>query len=455
MNKYQKEKIVSHVKLIKNCNSEIIKLCNNGADSELIKQALTDAQEKAIEAGNMLEKFYKDSAGAVHFLEEYCEVLFCIFNVTDTDISKAGQFADSLFELIEKCHKEIETYTVKKLSIYLPYNASMWDSLEGLWRRDKEDLDMDTMVVPIPYFDKDLTGKFTNIHYEIDKYPEEIEAINCADINIEEYRPDFIYIHNPYDGGNKITSVYPDYYAKKLKDITDCLVYVPYFVLGEINNPYDLNELKSMEHFCLVAGVVYSHKVYVQSENMRRAYITVLTNNFKNEVLTEEYWESKIEVLKSPKITKLQNMIKTFDISSVPENWRKYKEGGNEENNCKKVVFYNTSVSQVLKNPDAVLKKIKSVLKVFFENKEKVVLLWRPHPLLPQTFALISDYYKNEYEKIVDEYVNGKWGIFDDSSDLDMAILFSDAYFGDESSLTVLFKETGKPIMIQNVEVLY
>ena len=186
---------------------------------------------------------------------------------------------------------------------------------------------------------------------------------------IEEYRPDFIYIHNPYDGGNKITSVYPDYYAKKLKDITDCLIYVPYFVLGEINNPYDLNELKSMEHFCLVAGVVYSHKVYVQSENMRRAYITVLTNNFKNEVLTEEYWESKIEVLKSPKITKLQNMIKTFDISSVPENWRKYKEGGNEENNCKKVVFYNTSVSQVLKNPDAVLKKIKSVLKVFFENK--------------------------------------------------------------------------------------
>ena len=45
------------------------------------------------------------------------------------------------------------------------------------------------------------------------------------------------------------------------------------------------------------------------------------------------------------------------------------------------------------------------------------------------------------------------YGIFDDTADVHRAIALSDAYYGDKGSVAVLYKETGKPCMIQNVKV--
>ena len=57
------------------------------------------------------------------------------------------------------------------------------------------------------------------------------------------------------------------------------------------------------------------------------------------------------------------------------------------------------------------------------------------------------------YSAILNDYRTGGWGIYDDSPELDRAIAVSDAYYGDWSSVVQLYKETGKPIMIQNVEI--
>ena len=46
------------------------------------------------------------------------------------------------------------------------------------------------------------------------------------------------------------------------------------------------------------------------------------------------------------------------------------------------------------------------------------------------------------------------WGIYDDTAELDRAVVLSDAYYGDKSSVVQVYQETGKPLMIQNVEVL-
>ena len=43
--------------------------------------------------------------------------------------------------------------------------------------------------------------------------------------------------------------------------------------------------------------------------------------------------------------------------------------------------------------------------------------------------------------------------IFDDTADMNRAIAISDAYYGDPSSLVELYKKTGKPIMIENIEI--
>ena len=58
----------------------------------------------------------------------------------------------------------------------------------------------------------------------------------------------------------------------------------------------------------------------------------------------------------------------------------------------------------------------------------------------------------NEYVKVVETYKREAWGIYDDTSDLHRAIAWSDAYYGDGSSVTELFKVTGKPIYFQNTD---
>ena len=60
----------------------------------------------------------------------------------------------------------------------------------------------------------------------------------------------------------------------------------------------------------------------------------------------------------------------------------------------------------------------------------------------------------DEYARIVAEYKRENWGIYDDTPDLHRAIAVSDAYYGDVSSLVDLYRLTGKPIMIQNAEVM-
>lgn len=56
-----------------------------------------------------------------------------------------------------------------------------------------------------------------------------------------------------------------------------------------------------------------------------------------------------------------------------------------------------------------------------------------------------------EYKEIVEQYKQESWGIYDDSADLDRAVVLSDAYYGDASSVVQLYKKTGKMIMMQNV----
>ena len=56
--------------------------------------------------------------------------------------------------------------------------------------------------------------------------------------------------------------------------------------------------------------------------------------------------------------------------------------------------------------------------------------------------------------EMVLRYREEGWGIYDDTADVDRAVELSDGYFGDWSSVVQLYQETGKPVMIQDVEII-
>ncbi len=120
-------------------------------------------------------------------------------------------------------------------AVFLPYNASMWTSLESIWRAAYNDPDCDAIVMPIPYYD---IGNPSNISikYEGDQLPDYVPITHYEHYNIEEHNPEIIFSHNPYDDTNNLNRVPEKYFSSNLKKHTSCLVYSPYFTYGA-NNP--------------------------------------------------------------------------------------------------------------------------------------------------------------------------------------------------------------------------
>lgn len=113
--------------------------------------------------------------------------------------------------------------------LFLPYKASMWDSLESVWMAADADPDCDAYVMPIPYYERNADGSFGTCHYEGGELPDYVPVTHYESYSLEKRQPDIIYIHNPYDHGNYVTSVDPIYYSSHLKKYTSELIYIPYY----------------------------------------------------------------------------------------------------------------------------------------------------------------------------------------------------------------------------------
>ena len=314
--------------------------------------------------------------------------------------------------------------------VFLPYKTSMWDSLESIWMAAEEDAGADAYVIPIPYYDKNPDGTFRQEHYEGEEFPKYVDVTDYRDYDFELRQPDIVFIHNPYDGGNYVTSVAPFFYSKNLKQYTEKLVYVPYFVL-------DGDGIE--ESYVLTAGVLNADYVVVQTEKEKQDYI----KHIKEAYPDFSFNEDKFLPLGSPKFDKVCSMNREHE--NVPLEWREKAEG-------KKVILYNTSVTSLLKSNEEYLAKMRRVFDLFKE-REDTILLWRPHPLMESTLASMRPNLYGEYMELKQQFVKEQYGIYDDSPDMYPAIGLSDAYYGDWSSLVWLYQKTGKMIMIQDVEV--
>lgn len=448
MRKHSFKQVENYIALFRKL-SEAVELEISSDNISNALQYLETSQEKAIALGEFIEAEEGENPPTVKKLEEYCEILYEIHEEIQSDRGLAASSArvrlDQAINEIEKsANSDIK---IKTVTVFLPYKASMWDSLESVWMKARDDENCEDFVIPIPYFERDDKGALKQMYYEGNQYPDYVPITDFQKFDFEGVHPDEIYIHNPYDNGNYVTSVHPFFYTDNLKKFTDKLIYIPYFVLAEP----DLENEDVMDKifgFALTGGVVNSDEVIVQSEKMKQAYVMCLVKHFGEE--TREIWESKIKGTGSPKIERILRLKDEPQV--IPEDWEKIIQ--KPDGTRKKIVFYNTGVIAILNQEEKMIKKIKDVLEIFKENKDDVALLWRPHPLVEATLESMVPQILEEYRQIVKEYKEEGWGIYDDTPEMDRAIIISDAYYGDGSSVVELYEKLEKPIMIQNVDVL-
>ncbi len=416
-------------------------------------QLLKKCQSTAILLGTSLEASYSQDKikELIKILEEYCENVY-VLSVSEIDMQQTDNINNELNQIHIRLLYDLPDD--KKEVVFLPYKASMWDSLESVWKKAEADPGVEAYVIPIPYFDKNSDGSFGEKHYEGELYPEYVPVVDYRNYDFEGRHPDEIYIHNPYDDCNVLTSVHPFFYSENLRKYTDKLIYIPYFILEEIG-PDDEKKIENIEYLIDQPGVYNSDLVIVQSEQMAQVYIKVLTrllmkkNKSFDEETVKDFLKGCIKGLGSPKIEKLKNIKK--EELDIPEDWMEVINKG--DGSWKKIILYNIGVSTALEHGSKLLDKIERSFEVFKQHKDEVALLWRPHPLMEITLKKMDIELYKRFISIKGKYISERVGIYDDTSDVDRAIVLSDAYYGDQSSLVQLFILSEKSVMIENLDV--
>jgi len=422
MRKAQKKQALDFIELLGQAHDELKGLIQ-GRHFEQAMSLLAQCQEGALQLGELVEKTEGESVPTISLLESYCELAYQIYEELsrneDPGANKAyKKLRQSLIRITNSVRNEIR---IRREVVFLPYKASMWDSLESVWRAANEDPDCDAYVIPIPYFDRKQDGSFGEMHYEASQYPGDVPVIHYGEYDFESRRPDMIFIHNPYDAYNHVTSIDPSFYSDQLKKYTDCLVYIPYYATSG----------GMAEGQSLCPAYIHADYIVIQSERYRKFFDSRIP-------------DSKFLPFGSPKFDSIIH--KCQNPPAPPAEWAEKLRRG-------KVYFYNTSINGMLGNTDAFLKKMRYVFDTF-QGRQDVCLLWRPHPLLESTFETLRGEYKPVYDALKREFVEKQIGILDETADMENAIALSDVYLGDgATSVTSLFGVAGKPLFLFNNEI--
>jgi len=417
MRNAQKREVLDCISSLYQAHGEIEQAMRRGENS-LVRNMLSQCQEFAISLGENIERLEGEGHVTVTYLEGYCETLFQIYREVD-NYTNAGKICKKLHRYLLKVENSAKYEISARMEmVFFPYKATMWDSLESVYLAAKEDPDCDVYCVPIPYYERNVDGSFGRIHYEGLEYPEYVEITDWQSYLFEERKPDVIFIHNPYDEINYVTSVHPRFYSSNLKMYTDHLAYIPYYSTA--------GGMSENQRLC--PAYMNADYIVIQSPQLRRYFDERIPN-------------TKFLPFGSPKFDKV--IRKCQNPPEPPKAWKERMEG-------KKVYFYNTSIQGMLDDTGRFLKKMKYVFTIF-KGREDACLLWRPHPLLESTFDSMRKEYRPWYDLLKQEFLDEGIGILDETSDIENAIALSDAYIGDAgTSVTSLFGVAGKPLFLLN-----
>ncbi len=413
-------------------------------DPGQVLDLLEQSQDGIIRIGEEIESREGEGFVTVSCIERYCEAIYETAQVLtgESDQLSYEEALAGMEAVLDELECSVkEDLKEKKEILFLPFRSDLWESLDPLYRRALKDQDAHVTVMPLPFYDTDAAGNIGDLHYDTRDYPEDIRLTDHQDYDIASAHPDVIYTQNAYDAYNYTYILPPAYFTSELKKHTEQLVYVPYFKLGGYE-PEDQKLRQTTRYFVKIPGLMHADKVLLESEEIRKLYIEELLKFCGEDTL--DIWEEKLEVM--------DDRQENTAVRDIPKAWEGllYKADGEK----KKTVLFMNAVCSLYQYKEQALIKLQAVLKTFEENKDNILLIWRPHPAIASSADLFDRELWLGYRKIVEEYRTAGWGILDESTDPQTAIAFADAYYGDPDPVMQKCRVAGKPVMIADAGVL-
>lgn len=379
----------------------------------------------------------------IQYLDNSLRNIFdCVNKLNITNLDEKA----NVLNQINKFEKDFLTKTKFKLNVvFMPYNITMWDSLESIYLACKNDTDCDVKVVPIPFFD--LTQNPPVRHFHLEQYDKSICTIDYNDFDLKLEEPDIIYIHNAYDDGNMLTTVLPKFYTSKLKKYTDMLVFSPY---ATPNFTKDYHEMVRRRSFTFNGRGTNNIDRFVSAGDF-----------VKKEGLQFGFHEKQILNYGCPKF---DSLIEKINLEyAYPEKWIKNKD--------KKIVVFATGITyfirqivpsaDVITNANNVIQEFMNILSTYKENN--IFVIWRPHPLTKNFINKVNPEMTKWYEKLCDDIIKSESEFakeyenvsLDTSESFLPAFKISDALLTDGSSIIYSYLLLNKKLFLLNDGVVY
>ena len=190
-------------------------------------------------------------------------------------------------------------------------------------------------------------------------------------------------------------------------------------------------------------------KIIIQDYESIKAEIDVLygrSESGNGEIVEKVEKVEKIETIQNP------DRIRTLEKKADEKADEKA-----EKKTGKKTLLYLTSESILFEYGEMALKKMKNSLTIFKDHRESINLVWYPDLISQKVREAFDPELLKAYEQMKLEFAKEGWGKLIEMTqeeDPDHMIHDVDAVYGDASYLMMLAIEAGKPVMLQNIELI-
>lgn len=405
-------KAYSYKEMAKECaaelehmQEELLYLCASPRGKpERVTELLQNSQQLAVDLGTLLEQMPGKGATIVPLLEQYCELLYQIYELWMEPKVQPMSWspAEKMGELCRQILVALDGSIARKTVLFLPVMARDWSGMQCLWQEAVNTPSCEVCVAPLPYYFKDYDGSARRMCCELSEFPENVNALDYQRLTPEYLQllhPEVIVIQNPYDAWNPAYSVPQAFYAEQLRRYTETLICVPPLEsCKEWKNQESVSarEESNAKYYVTMPGIIYADMVLVKSECRRQLYVKKLTE-FAGED-TRKVWEQRIRV--------------------AEELNREEEETAGRMKQCKKKLLYGIGKGTRMENPEAARQKYEKNMQIFAQNEEAIEVAVRCFP--EEDMGNVCDY---------------------------------DAYYGDPMPVVMEFVQAGKPVMIQNIEL--
>lgn len=193
-------------------------------DDEALGSLFEDMQNAAIEIGNTIELVEGEGSETVTRLEEYCELIWQY--MVETELKERFRIGRLLAGKRGEIITTLETEFAGDIEVvFLLCRAAGWKNMEHFYTVAEEKAECCLMMAPYIEYSPDGTE---NVIRESELLPESVKAEAYEDYDLEEEKPDIVFVDGPYTRTDDGATA-PGYDFMKIRESAGLLIYVPYY----------------------------------------------------------------------------------------------------------------------------------------------------------------------------------------------------------------------------------